>query len=85
MIDTKDSVKVAKLATETGMWPLWDAVDSKITLSRIGRRFANPEKRKPVNEYFAIQGRYKGVDKDLLELAAGDIEYEWDWVNKFVE
>ncbi|MFV2015806.1 MAG: thiamine pyrophosphate-dependent enzyme, partial [Candidatus Heimdallarchaeota archaeon] len=57
VIDTKDSVKVGKLATETGMWPLWEAVNDKITLSRIGRRFNNVEKRKPVDEYFAIQGR----------------------------
>ena len=85
VIDTRDTVAVAKLATETGMWALWEAVDSKITLSRIGRRFANPEKRKPVEEYFALQGRYKGVDKDLLELAKGDVDFEWAWVNKFIE
>jgi pyruvate ferredoxin oxidoreductase beta subunit len=84
-IDTKDTVSVAKLATETGMWALWEAVDSKIELSRIGRRFANPEKRKPVEKYFALQGRYKGVEPSLLQMAIEDIEYEWAWVNKFIE
>jgi pyruvate ferredoxin oxidoreductase beta subunit len=83
-IDTKDTVNVAKLATETGFWPLWEGVNGTIELSKIGRRFEDPTKRKPVEEFFKIQGRFKNVDKELLKLAEEDIASEWSWVKRFM-
>lgn len=82
-IDTKDTVEVAKLANETGMWILWEAINGKLELSRPGRRFVDKEKRAPVEEFFKLQGRFSGVSKELLQLATEDIDYEWEWVKKF--
>ncbi|MHA2249368.1 MAG: thiamine pyrophosphate-dependent enzyme [Candidatus Kariarchaeaceae archaeon] len=84
-METRDSVKVAKLANETGIWPLYEAVNGKLTLSRQGRRFADPERRKSVSEYFELQGRFRGVSEELLKLAEADIEAEWEWVRKFMD
>ncbi|MHA2092767.1 MAG: thiamine pyrophosphate-dependent enzyme [Candidatus Kariarchaeaceae archaeon] len=84
-MDTKNSVDVARLATETGVWPLWEAVEGKLELSKPGRRFEDPTRRKPMSEYFAIQGRFQGVSEDLLKLAEADVETDWKWIRMFME
>ncbi|MCY3410518.1 MAG: hypothetical protein INQ03_02670 [Candidatus Heimdallarchaeota archaeon] len=72
------------LATETGYWPLWESVNGVITLSKRGARYERPENRKPFSDYMDLQGRYAQVDEKLLDLAFEDIEYEWQWVRRFM-
>ncbi len=49
---SKDTVRVARLAQETGIFPVFEAVDGQVTaVSRIRRR-------QPVEEYLRLQRRY---------------------------
>jgi pyruvate ferredoxin oxidoreductase beta subunit len=50
--DPKDSVQIGKLAVATGVWPLREYVDGKVTHTRI------PKPRTPVEDYLRLQGRF---------------------------
>ncbi|HEY9081651.1 thiamine pyrophosphate-dependent enzyme [Magnetovibrio sp.] len=51
--DPKDTVEIGKLAVKTGIWPLKEYVDGRVTHTRI------PHPRVPVEEYLKLQGRFK--------------------------
>ncbi|HYM67103.1 MAG TPA: pyruvate ferredoxin oxidoreductase, partial [Patescibacteria group bacterium] len=48
-----DTVKVARLAKETGLFPVFEATDGEVSgVSKI-------RERRPVEEYLSLQGRYR--------------------------
>jgi pyruvate ferredoxin oxidoreductase beta subunit len=51
--DPKETVHVGLLAVETGIWPLKEYVDGQVVHTK------RPRRRKPVEEYLKLQGRYK--------------------------
>ena len=50
--DPKESVEIGKLAVKSGVWPLKEYVDGKVTHTKI------PRQRIPVEEYLKRQGRF---------------------------
>ena len=50
--DPKLSVDIGRLAVKTGIWPLKEYVDGKVTHTRV------PHPRVPVEEYLKLQGRF---------------------------
>jgi 2-oxoisovalerate ferredoxin oxidoreductase beta subunit len=63
------TIKIARLATETNVFPLYEVVDG---VYAINRKIANP---KPVDEYLKLQGRFH-------HLTAEEVRYFQDSVNK---
>ncbi|MEM4329425.1 MAG: thiamine pyrophosphate-dependent enzyme [Candidatus Caldarchaeum sp.] len=51
--DSSEAVRVSRLAVETGVWPLKEAVNGAV------RHTIVPRTLKPVEEYLKVQGRYK--------------------------
>ena len=51
--DPKDTVDIGRLAVKTGMWPLREYADGKLTHSRV------PHPRLPVEDYLRTQGRFR--------------------------
>ncbi|WP_455209633.1 thiamine pyrophosphate-dependent enzyme [Kaarinaea lacus] len=51
--DPQYSADIGKLAVSTGVWPLKEYVNGKITHTKV------PHPRKPVEEYLKTQGRFK--------------------------
>jgi pyruvate ferredoxin oxidoreductase beta subunit len=68
-------VKVAKLATETNFWPLYEIENGKYKINWA------TEKPKPVSEFLKIQGRFKHLlkpeNKKILEHIQKKIDEEW--------
>ncbi|MCK6556181.1 thiamine pyrophosphate-dependent enzyme [Candidatus Binatia bacterium] len=52
-VEPADAVTVAKLAVETGVWPLKEAVDGAVTHTVVPHRF------RPVEDYLVVQTRYR--------------------------
>lgn len=65
--DSKDTIKVARLAQQTGIYPVVEYVDGKLV--NIAKC---PKPRPKVEEYLKLQGRFKHLFKD--EKGAGEIK-----------
>lgn len=51
--DPAEAARIGKLAVETGVWPLKEYFDGRVTFTKA------PKKRLPVEEYLKVQGRFE--------------------------
>lgn len=63
-INNDEAMMMGKLAAQTGLYPILEYIDGRLTASNVGANF----KVKPVTEYLKTQGRFKHL-KDT-EIAA---------------
>ncbi|TFG30784.1 MAG: pyruvate synthase subunit beta [Promethearchaeota archaeon] len=75
--DPKDSIKIGRLATETGFWPLYEVINGKFTLSKESKKHLDPSKRKPIEEYLKTQKRFKHITQKQIEEYQRYIEDLW--------
>ncbi len=61
------TVEVARLSVETWIWPLYEIVDGTLRLT------AKP-KPKPVEEYLKLQGRFRTLSSEQVELIQRDVD-----------
>jgi pyruvate ferredoxin oxidoreductase beta subunit len=61
---TEKTIEVGKLAVKTGMWVLYEREYGKLTISGPSR--GAMKKQLPIEDYLAIQGRFKGIDKESV-------------------
>ena len=67
------TIRIAKLATETGIFPLYEIEN--------GEKYVLTQRRvqKPLKEYFSLQGRFRGLKQEELlraeEKVKKDLEY----------
>jgi pyruvate/2-oxoacid:ferredoxin oxidoreductase beta subunit len=68
--DPKDTIKIARLAVESGLWPLYEMID--------GRHFKltyKPRELKPVSETLKIQGRFRHLkDEEITSIQKATTE-----------
>ena len=58
--ESSKSIELSKLAVETCIFPLWEAVNGNYQLSTPSKVIAlAPQKKKPVKEYLQVQGRFR--------------------------
>jgi pyruvate ferredoxin oxidoreductase beta subunit len=58
--DPSKSIELSRIAVETCIFPLWEAVNGEYQLSTPSRVIAlAPQKKKPVREYLQVQGRFR--------------------------
>jgi pyruvate ferredoxin oxidoreductase beta subunit len=69
-----DTVKIGQLAVETGLVVLYEIQDGVFRLTSASESLARKGKLKPVNEYLALQGRFKGMTEEQISQLQ-------DWVN----
>lgn len=75
------SIEIGKLAVRTGVWPLKEYIDGKITHTKV------PQKREPVEEYLKTQGRFKHLfvpkrDEKLLKEIQDKVDAYWEGVEE---
>jgi pyruvate ferredoxin oxidoreductase beta subunit len=76
--DPKDSIKVGRLATETGFWPLYEVINGKFILSNISKKYLDPSKRKPVEEYLKAQKRFSRITSEEINQNKAYIDVQWN-------
>ncbi len=59
--DSSLSVKLSRLAVETGMWMLYEYEGGKLKINK------KIDKRKPVEEYLKLQGRFKHLQEPQIK------------------
>ncbi|MFQ5758103.1 MAG: thiamine pyrophosphate-dependent enzyme, partial [Candidatus Bathyarchaeia archaeon] len=78
--DTSKTIEIAKLAVETCVFPLWEAVEGEYTLSPPSKVIAlKPERQKPVKDYLKAQGRFRHLFTPKFEHVIDEIQ---DIINK---
>ncbi len=77
---TKDTIKMGKLAVETGFWPLYEIENGKFSLSTPSKRLLDPAKRKPIEEYLSTQKRFNRLSNEDIEEYKRYINQSWEYI-----
>jgi pyruvate ferredoxin oxidoreductase beta subunit len=80
LYDPGETPEVAKLAVETGLWPLKEAINGAVTHTYV-------PKRKPVEEYLKLQGRFRHLFEPTVQTEAiahiqGRVDAYWEQVKQ---
>ncbi len=78
----EDTIQQAKLAVDTGVFPLFEIENGILTLSGKSKRMHDPTKRKPLKDYFGTQGRFRKLDDQTLEVLQKDVDGWWAWIDR---
>jgi pyruvate ferredoxin oxidoreductase beta subunit len=81
------SIDLSKLAVETCMFPLWEAVNGEYQLSTPSKVIAlAPQRKKPVKEYLAMQGRFRHLfnlkNEKIIEEIQRRTDKKWEQLLK---
>jgi pyruvate ferredoxin oxidoreductase beta subunit len=77
--DPAKSIELSRLAVETCIFPLWEAVKGEYKLSTPSKVFAlAPQKKKPVKEYLEVQGRFRHLFTPKFEKMLDEIQQTTD-------
>lgn len=71
-IDPSKSVEIARLATQTGVFPLYEVDNGRYSLTKEIR------KRKPMEEYLKLQGRFRHLTKEAVAEIQKAVDDEYD-------
>ncbi len=88
--DPAKSIEYSKLAVESCMFPIWEAVKGKRQLSTPSKVIAlAPQKKKTVKDYIQGQGRYRHLftpqNKPVLDEIQRLTDERWQWLLKKCE
>ena len=73
--DQAKSIELSRLAVETCIFPLWEAVDGEYQLSIPSKVIAlAPQKKKPVKDYLQVQGRFRHLFTPKYEKMLDEIQ-----------
>jgi pyruvate ferredoxin oxidoreductase beta subunit len=73
------SVNIARLAVQTGIFPLFEIENGKYNLNVI------PTKLKPVQEYLKLQGRFKHLTAETIARIQERVDAEWSDLKRKVD
>jgi len=74
--ETRYTIKVGKLAVETGLFDLYEIEGSEFKLTGASQKLLG-KKRRPVSDYFKAQGRFKSLDAELVENVQRQVDAKW--------
>ncbi len=75
--DPKYTVKVGKLAVETGMYDLYEIENREFRLTGASRKLLEKRKLVPVSEYLKMQDRFRGMKDADIEDVQRRINKRW--------
>jgi len=81
--DESQGVKLAQLAADTCVWPLYEVENGKYKVNY------KPKEKKPVLEWLKSQGRFRHLFKEenawMLEVIQKEVDKDWNDLNKLAE
>lgn len=81
--DPDQTVELARLAVETGYWPLYEIEDGKYRMTY------TPKEKRPVSEWLKPQGRFRHLfdpaNKHLLDALQEQVDREWEELRRRAE
>jgi len=70
--DSAQTIALGRLATDTGIFPLYEVVDDHLRITRKGGEL------KPVAEYFRAQGRFKHLTEVDVAMIQRQVHADWE-------
>ena len=74
--ESRYTIKVGKLAVETGLFDLYEIENGTFRLTGPSHRILEKERR-PVTDYFATQGRFKSLDAEAVRKIQQQVDAKW--------
>jgi pyruvate ferredoxin oxidoreductase beta subunit len=75
--DPKDTIRLGKLAVQTGLVVLYEVDDGVLRLTNRSRSLAKTGQRRPVAEFIATQARFKGMDAEAVGEVQAWVDERW--------
>lgn len=69
------TIKIARLAVQTKVWPLYEVENGKYNIT------IRPDGM-PVRDYLSLQGRFRHLKEEDIEIIQGNINREWERLKK---
>jgi pyruvate ferredoxin oxidoreductase beta subunit len=76
-IPADETINIGKLAVKTGVWALFEIENGKFRLTGPSARILKQNKRKPLEEYLRIQGRYRKMTDEDVKILKERIDKAW--------
>jgi pyruvate ferredoxin oxidoreductase beta subunit len=80
--DSSKTVELGRLAVQTGLWALYEIEYGKFKLNPPSDRLIEKAKRKPLKEYFALQGRFRSLTDEDVERIQKWVDEDWEYYGK---
>ncbi|OLS25232.1 MAG: Pyruvate synthase subunit PorB [Candidatus Heimdallarchaeota archaeon LC_2] len=83
-VDESSTIKLSKLAIDTGLFPILSAYKDKWELSAPSRKIAlRPDLKRPIEDYLIDQGRFKHLFKpekneEMISTIQGKVDEKWE-------
>ena len=71
-IDSADSIKVSRMATQSKVFPIYEVEDGKYTIN------VYPERKVTVKDYVKTQGRFRYMTDDIINAAQELVDRKWE-------
>jgi len=75
---TKDTVKIGRLAVETGVVALYEVENGELRLTGKTLSIARSGRKKPVEGYLEVQGRFRKMTPAQVELFQRQVDVRWE-------
>jgi pyruvate ferredoxin oxidoreductase beta subunit len=83
--DSSLTVRVARLAVETGMWVLYEVDHGRFSLTGPSKNLVDKNKRKPVREYLKLQGRFAHLKDEDVEEIQRLVDAQWESIVRLLK
>ncbi len=83
--DPSKTVKLARLAVLTGVWPLLEIERGKLRLTGPSAKLLKPENRRPLREYLELQGRYAHLTSEDYEVLQRLVDERWRRIENWIK
>ncbi len=74
--DSAQTIALGRLATDTGVFPLYEVVEGRLRITR------KTGQLKPVAEYLSAQGRFRHLTPDDVTLIQAQVRSDWERLQK---
>ena len=75
---TKDTVKIGRLMVESCIFPLYEIEQGRLKLTGKSLSIAKSGRKKPVDEYMALQGRFKMITPEQSAAFQRRVDEKWN-------
>ena len=79
------TIEVARLATETGYFPLYEWDHGKLILNPPSNTHLDKSKRKPIIEFLKRQGRFSHLTEEDVREIEKEIDEYWDYLARLLK